>query len=80
METFNKILKLEQIHQLIKLRSTGNAQEFSNKMGISVATLKREINTMRKLGCPIKYCRYSRSYYYEYEGEMNLQFRRRNSV
>ncbi len=77
METFEKIQKIKQLHQLIKLRATGNAKEFSKRAGMSVSTLKRELNSMRLLGCPVKFCRYSGSYYYEYEGNIELKFKKK---
>ena len=59
--------------QLIRLKATGTSKEFAAKLGISRASEVRLLRDLRNIGAPIKYCRYRKTYYYEYA--VKLKFR-----
>lgn len=69
-------LKLEQADQLIRLKATGTATQFAEKLGMSKRNLHRLLDFMRELGAPIAYCKTHFRYYYEYEVEFFFGFRR----
>ncbi|WP_436515645.1 hypothetical protein [Ekhidna sp. To15] len=72
------VSRWSRIDQLIRLKSTGAPREFAKRLEISSSTLYEHLNTMKKVfGAPIKYCRNSRSYIYEYEGKMEFGFKKK---
>jgi len=68
--------KIEQADQLIRLKATGSATKFAEKLGMSKRNLHRLLDFMRELGAPIAYCKTHCRYYYEYEVEFIFGFRR----
>jgi hypothetical protein len=66
--------RLRTIDYLIKNSSTGNSQQFSRKLGISVSQLKDDIREMRELGATIEFCRHSNSYVYTGNCKLILKF------
>ena len=62
MKFFDKITK---INDLICKEKTGNSYELAKKIGKSRSTVFIYLGYMRKIGAPIYYCRYRRSYYYK---------------
>lgn len=67
--------KLEQADQLIRLKATGSATQFAEKLGMTKRSLHRFLDYMRQLGAPIAYCKTYCRYYYEYEVEFFFGFR-----
>ena len=64
----------ERLDQLIRLKATGSPQELADKFNRSKRTMQRIIEEMKKVGCPIYYNRYRRSYCYEYPGKLIIKF------
>jgi len=64
----------KRLDQLIRLKATGSPQELAEKFNRSKRTMQRIIEEMKKVGCPIYYNRYRRSYCYEYPGKLIIKF------
>jgi biotin operon repressor len=75
MSILKYIDRLKRMDDLIRRKATGNAEEFSRKLGISVSVLKENIGEMRELGAEIEFCRESKSYFYKKKGHMLICFR-----
>jgi len=71
MKFFEQLQRLEQMHQLIKMRATGAPKEFAHKMGVSESTLYELLNIARELGACIEFNRSRRTYVYR--NPMSLQ-------
>jgi predicted DNA-binding transcriptional regulator YafY len=56
---------IERIDLLIRLKATGIAKEYAQKLCISRRTLFRWLDYLRETGKPVKYCRYRKAYYYD---------------
>lgn len=72
--------KLEQIDQLIRLKSAGTSNAFAQKLGISRATLFNYIGFLKELGGPIIYNRTAKTYEYEYPVMLNLGYCRKSML
>ena len=59
---------------LIQIKCTGNARNFSSKLGISVSQLKEDISEMRSLGALIEFDRRKNSYVYKDSCKLVLKF------
>lgn len=73
MDSIN-IARIQQLDRLIRTKSTGNVKALSSKMRISERAVFYYINTIKKLGAPVKFSRTRQSYYYEEEGHLCMQF------
>jgi predicted DNA-binding transcriptional regulator YafY len=62
MSAINYISRLERIFLLIKQGRTGNAEQFSRRIGISRRQLFNHLDEMRNLGLPILFDRNKQSY------------------
>ena len=60
----NYLNRLEHMDTLIRLRSTGPAQAFAERVGLSPSRLYDYLDLMRSRGGQIAYCRRSQTYYY----------------
>ncbi|MCI4667043.1 MAG: hypothetical protein MRZ79_02705 [Bacteroidia bacterium] len=72
--------RLEQIDQLIRMRSTGSPKAFSKKLGLSESQLYRILDAMKALNAPISYCKYRQTYYYQLDGRFYLGFECKEST
>lgn len=55
---------MERMDQLIRLESTGDASEFSERLGISRRQLYYYVDEMKDLGLPVCYNRNSKTFFY----------------
>jgi hypothetical protein len=74
MSILKYIDRLKRMDDLIRRRATGTAQEFAEKLHISPSQLFQDLKEMRALGAPIDYCQKRKSYFYEKEGKLVLDF------
>ena len=65
---------IEHFDSLIRKESTGAANEFSKRLGISERTLRNHLQQFRELGASIVYDRYKRTYKYNSKGRLALGF------
>jgi predicted DNA-binding transcriptional regulator YafY len=56
---------LERMDQMLRMENTGDAKEFSLRLGISRRQLYYYIDELKVLGLPIAYSRRSKTFYYE---------------
>ena len=68
MRFLEQLNKLKRIHLLIKRKGTGTPEKLAERLNSSRASIFRDIETLKKLGAPIKYDRDRPGYYYEDEG------------
>ncbi len=80
MKFFEQLERLEQMHQLIKMRATGAPKEFAQKMGVSESTLYELLNIARELGACIEFSRSRRSYIYRNPMSLQIGFSSLESV
>ena len=64
MSLLKFIDRLRRIDDLVKRESTGSADEFAAKVGISRSMLMENLREMRELGAEIEYCQRKKSYQY----------------
>lgn len=67
MSLLKYLERAKRIDDLIRRKATGNAEQFSNKLGISRSVLMEHLRDMKELGAPIRFCDTRHSYYYEEE-------------
>lgn len=79
MTIFNRLERLKQIDQLIRLKATGSSQEFAKRVGISRSVLFDDMNLLKDLGADITYCSYRKTYQYEKKGQLVIKFVKDNS-
>ena len=65
---------IEQLDQLIRLKSTGKPKQLSNRLKISKASLFRLLDTMKNMQAPIKFDIYLQSYVYERNVDFKFGF------
>lgn len=69
-----KLNQLLQIDQLIRLKRTGNANEFSRKIGISRRHLYNRLEELKDLDLDISYDRNIQSYFYTRPYKIDIIF------
>ena len=74
MEFLQKIRVIERVDGLIKLKSTGTADDLSRRLCVSRRSVYNIIELMRSMGAPIEYCQIRRTYYYSYQCDFVLGF------
>ncbi len=56
---------MERMDQLIRMENTGDAFEFSERLGISRRQMYYYVDELRELGLPVSYNRRSKTFFYE---------------
>jgi predicted DNA-binding transcriptional regulator YafY len=67
MSLLKYLERAKRMDDLIRRRATGNADEFARKLGISRSVLMEHIRDLKEMGAPIKFCEFTRGYYYAME-------------
>lgn len=75
MSLLKYIERLKRMDDLIRRKSTGRAQEFANKLGISQSQLYEDLKEIRQLGAPVEYCGVRKSYIYTTDTRLIFSFR-----
>jgi len=71
----NEIInRLRYIDILIRENKTGNAEDLAVIVGVSVRTVYKYLDLMKRLGAPIAFNTLSKSYYYETKGSFICAF------
>lgn len=65
MTLLKYIERLEQMDQLIRMKATGTAKEFADKLGISRSLMMQELNVLKELGAEIEYDKKRQTYFYK---------------
>ena len=66
--------RLDRINHLIRIKGTGTPSQLASRVGVGERTIYEYISIMKELGCPIRFCRERRSYYYDKDGEFKITF------
>lgn len=74
MKTIQQLERLRKIHQYIKVSNTGSPNEFANKLGISESQLYNVLDDLKIKGFPISYSRKMKSYIYEENCELEVNY------
>lgn len=65
MYSFKKLNRLKRLHALIQSKATGTPNQLARKLGVSLATVSRDIEWLRLTGAPVQYDRCRQTYFYE---------------
>ena len=65
MKIINKLEKIKQLDQLIRMRNTGQLNSLSQKMGMSARQVSRYIEEMKDMGATIIFNKHLQTYEYE---------------
>lgn len=76
MAFYDTLNRLKRLDCLIQSKSTGTPNELAEKLDISERWVYENINVLKKLGAPIKYCETTRSYLYEEVGQFLVEFKK----
>ena len=68
------IYRLDRLDHFIRTKSTGTPHQLANKLNICERQVREDINLLRDLGAPVKYCRKRNTYYYGVDGIFNFRF------
>lgn len=75
MSIIKYFFRLQRLHQLIRLKSTGTPDELAEKLELSERHVRDCILEMKELGAPIAFCRKRKTYYYTKETHFDFGFR-----
>ncbi|PUU67633.1 hypothetical protein DBB36_22985 [Flavobacterium sp. WLB] len=62
------------MHKLIIAEKTGTPSVFAKKLSLSRSQLYNELDIIKELDAPLKYCKKRESYYYETSFELIVNF------
>ena len=74
MNFIKQIERLKRIHRLISSGKTGAPSVFAKKLSLSRSQLYNELEIIKELDAPVKYCKKRESFYYETPFELILIF------
>jgi len=63
---------IERTDRLIRLSDTGTAYQLADRLGISRVSVFRLLKHLKTMGAPIKYCKYRKTYYYQYPVKLSI--------
>lgn len=74
MNFIKQIERIKSIHTLISSEKTGNPSVFARKLRLSRSQLYNELEVIKELNAPVKYCKKRESFYYETPFELILNY------
>ena len=74
MNFIKQIERIKKIHQLISSEKTGTPIVFARKLSLSRSQLYNELEVIKELDAPLKYCKRRESFYYETSFELILNY------
>ena len=74
MHFIRQIERIKRIHKLISSEKTGTPLVFAKKLSLSRSQLYNELEMIKELDAPVKYCKKRESFYYESSFELILNF------
>ncbi|WP_462318983.1 hypothetical protein [Marinilabilia sp.] len=74
MIVFKHIQRLEKINKLISENRTGTPDEFAQRIGVRRRQLFNYLDELRSYGVDICYCRQTRSYLFENNKHLKINF------
>lgn len=74
MNFIKQIERLKIIHKLIYSEKTGTPSAFAKRLNLSRSQLYNELEVIKELDAPVKYCKKRESFYYETPFELILNY------
>ncbi|QOG03000.1 hypothetical protein [Flavobacterium sp. MDT1-60] len=74
MNFVKQIERIKRIHKLISSEKTGTPVVFAKKLSLSRSQLYNELEIIKELDGPVKYCKKRESFYYETPFELILHY------
>ncbi len=74
MNFIKQIERIKKIHRLIYSEKTGTPSVFAQKLSLSRSQLYNELEVIKELDAPLKYCKRRESFYYETSFELILNY------
>ncbi|SNR24508.1 hypothetical protein [Flavobacterium sp. ov086] len=74
MNFIKQIERIKRIHKLISSEKTGTPSVFAKKLLLSRSQLYNELDIMKDLDAPLKYCKKRESFYYASSFELILNY------
>ncbi|RXM48350.1 hypothetical protein [Flavobacterium sp. YO12] len=74
MNFIKQIERIKKIHRLICSEKTGTPSVFARKLSLSRSQLYNELDVIKELDGPIRYCKKRQSFYYETSFELLLNY------
>jgi hypothetical protein len=74
MNFVKQIERIKRMHKLISSEKTGTPVVFARKLSLSRSQLYNELEIIKELDAPLKYCKKRESFYYETSFELILNF------
>lgn len=74
MDFIKKIERIKRIHELIREEKTGSPAVFAGKLLLSRSQLYNELEIIKGLDAPLKYCKIRETFYYETSYELILHY------
>lgn len=74
MNFIKQIERIKRMHVLISSEKTGTPLVFARKLSLSRSQLYNELEVIKELDAPVKYCKKRESFYYETSFELILNY------
>ena len=74
MNFIKQMDRIKKIHFLILKEKTGNPDDFAKTLHLSRRQLYNELEVIKNLDAPIKYCKKKQSYYYSEPFDLELKY------
>jgi hypothetical protein len=66
--------RIQKMHRLIQAETTGCPEQFAQKLHLSRRQLYNELERLKELDAPIKYCKKKTSFYYTQDFDLELNY------
>ena len=80
MSTREIIEILRRMDQMIRMRSTGDPEDFASRLGVSERTMYNYLSLLKALGAPIRFSSGKESYEYYEDGRIGLEYEKKHIV
>lgn len=69
----SKQLRIYSLHLFLATERKISPRKMAQKFGVSRATLFRDLDLLKSIGAPVRYCRISQIHYYEEDFHMSRE-------
>jgi hypothetical protein len=66
--------RIKKMHRLIQTETTGSPEQFAQQLHLSRRQLYNELERLKELDAPIKYCKKKTSFYYTQAFDLELNY------
>jgi hypothetical protein len=66
--------RIQKMHRLIQAETTGCPEQFAKQLHLSRRQLYNELERLKELDAPIKYCKKKISFYYTHSFDLELHY------